>query len=270
MVKGRCTSKVKTNIFKISSLSRSRLGANFALLIFLNGSSQTHSLLKTCLERYMLLEEGEIAILSLCPGSLQKEGAGIWPSFFSVPSVSASINQICLQGKKTPTNPNLSMEWNEAGRVCCGIQHQLIKMQCFQQLLASSVFPGFLFHTLLSFFFLVLSPSLRVLFPPSVASCAPSALCCVYPGLNPVGFERQVCLQVLASVLTPVFWGAAPVLFLGQCWRCGFMQRSSYITGWARANSHYPWEWRAQCPSPALVASSVQGLLMFFFCQLSR
>lgn len=57
--------------------SLSGLGASFMLLIFLNYSSQTHSLLKTCLQRCMLSEEGEVAMLPLCPGSLRKERAGM-------------------------------------------------------------------------------------------------------------------------------------------------------------------------------------------------
>lgn len=55
----------------------SRLGANFTLLIFLNGSSRNMQSFKDLLRRYMLLEEGEIAILPLYPGSFQKEGAGM-------------------------------------------------------------------------------------------------------------------------------------------------------------------------------------------------
>lgn len=55
----------------------SRLGANFTLLIFLNGSSRNMQSFKDLLRRYMLLVEGEIAILPLCPDSLQKEGAGM-------------------------------------------------------------------------------------------------------------------------------------------------------------------------------------------------
>lgn len=58
-------------------LNLSRLGANFTLPLLLNGSSQTHSLLETCLERDMLEEEGAIAVLPLCSDSLQKAGAGM-------------------------------------------------------------------------------------------------------------------------------------------------------------------------------------------------
>lgn len=60
-------------------------------------------------------------------------------------------------------------------------------MQCFQQLPAASVFPGFRFHTLLSFLFVVFSLCFVSCFhlPWLLA-----ALCCVSAVLNLVGLDR--------------------------------------------------------------------------------
>lgn len=112
-------------------------------------------------------------------------------------------------------------------------------MQCFQQLLASSVFRGFLFHTLLSFFFLVFSPHFVSCF--HLPWLHVPLQCCVYPVLNPVGFERQVCLQVLASVLMPVFevqhlpssWGNAEgaASYQGAVTALGEEEQTPIITG---------------------------------------
>lgn len=57
-----------------SKFNFSRLGANFTNIFKWFLSKQSF---KELLRRYMLLEEEEIAILPLCPGSLQKEGAGM-------------------------------------------------------------------------------------------------------------------------------------------------------------------------------------------------
>lgn len=114
---------------------------------------------------------------------------------------------------------------------------------------------------LAEFFLFSFFPALRVLFSPSVASCAPSALCCGYPVLNPAGFNRHVCLRVLASILAPVFWGAAP-----SCWgdaegaARGEQEQTPVITGNGELGVLL-----------LLIASLVQGVLLgFFTCQLSR
>lgn len=113
-------------------------------------------------------------------------------------------------------------------------------MQCFQQLPAASVFPGFHFHTLLSFHFVVFSPRFVSCFhlPWPLA-----ALYCVIAVLNPVGLERQVCL----GVLVPLGYSTHPIaraVLKGHS-----VLRSSHGTGWMTADCPY-WTWSAHCPSP--------------------
>lgn len=202
------------------------------------------ALIKTSLQRWMLLEEGAVAILPL---SRQPSERGGWNVTFLLqcPSVSASISHMYLKGKKPqPTNPNIAREWNKAGWSACGIPGWLIEMQCFQQLPAASVFPGFLFHTLLSFRFVVFSPHFVSCFhlPWLLA-----ALCCVCAVLNPVGLERQVCLHVFVPVLAPVLWSTAPTLFPGQCWRATLCWEAVMALTTRVNYSH--WTWSAHCPS---------------------
>lgn len=97
------------------------------------------------------------------------------------------------------------MEWNEAGRVHCGIQCGLIKMQCFQQLLASSVLPGFLFHTLLSCFLLAFS----------LASCLVFTFC---------GFLRPFSPVLCSPCFKPCgFWKASKPVGAGVCLNPSFL-----------------------------------------------
>lgn len=170
-------------------------------------------LMKTSLQRWMLLEEGAVAILPLSRLPSERRSWNV-TFLFQCPSVSASISHMCLRGKSPqPRNPNIAREWSKAELGACGILVWLIEMQCFQQLPAASVFP---FHTLLSFCFVVFSPHFVSCFHLPWLLIA---LCCVNAGLNPLDLKRQVCLWVLVPVLSPVLWGTAPTLLPGQCWR---------------------------------------------------
>lgn len=187
---------------------------------------------KTSLQRRILLEEGAVAILPL---SRQPSERASWNMtfLFQCPSVSVSISHMCLKGTNPqPENPSISREWSKAGWSACRIPGWLIEMQCFQQLPAASVFPGFHFHTLLSFCFVVFSPHFVSCFHLPWLLAALCYCCVEPPGFGKAGLhvDAGACLRP-----SPLGHSTCPIhraMLMGHS-----MLRSGHGSGWMRANS---------------------------------